>query len=157
MWNYDFPNELRSMNHKPEVSYGGKEKLHQRFTMQQCTLQRQDAEHHSKDLALKGQISELQRESERRTLVQMSSMLQQNPPTPSSWTWINQEPVTPSASWYTKSWHCSLGRDYGVLEVGRTCLCRLEQCSHLPHLSITIVGVSKKRRKGNLFVCKTRH
>lgn len=101
MDNNDLANELRSMNQKLEVCYGEQEELHQRFTMRQGRLQRQEAELHSKDLALKdkeGQISELQRELERRTPVQMPSMLQQNLHTPSSRTGIKQEPGTPSAS-----------------------------------------------------------
>lgn len=53
MDNYDRANELRSMNQKLKVWYGEKEELHQRFTMQQGRLQRQEAELHSKDLALK--------------------------------------------------------------------------------------------------------
>lgn len=48
--NKHLANELRSMNHKLEVCYGGRiEELHQRFTMQQGSLQRQEAELHSKD------------------------------------------------------------------------------------------------------------
>lgn len=112
MDNNDLANELRSMNQKLEVYYGEQEELHQRFTMRQGRLQRQEAELHSKDLALKdkeGQISELQRELERRTPVQTPSMLQQNLHTPSSRTGIKQEPGTPFASWYSKSGHCSLG------------------------------------------------
>lgn len=44
-----------------------------------------------------GQISDLQRELERRTPVQMPSMLQQNLHAPSSRTGIKQEPGTPSS------------------------------------------------------------
>lgn len=59
MDNYDLKNELKSITQKLEVCCGDKEELHQRVIMQYDRLQRQEAELHSKDLALKdkeGQI-----------------------------------------------------------------------------------------------------
>lgn len=62
MDNHDLENELRSMNKKQDVCSWEKEDLHQRLTMQQDRLQRQETALHSKVLVLKdeeGQFSEL--------------------------------------------------------------------------------------------------